>query len=96
MNFLKFKATRIILNYDVIHSLSIKEIIELRDRLSAIRKLRKLMLPPVKIIFENHFGTVWMNEGLEHELISSLNVIIIKAKNKSIRRKVAQEGNDQQ
>ena len=95
MKFLQFKATRIILNYNLLHSMHTEEIIELRDKISEIRKLRKLSLPPVKIVFEDHFGTVWMNDGLEHDLISSLNQMILKRKSKAIRREIAQERNDQ-
>ena len=53
MKFLKFKATRIILNYDLLHIMNTKEIIELRDKISEIRKLRKLRLTPVKVVFED-------------------------------------------
>ena len=76
MKFLKYSTIRIGLDYDLIHSLTTEEILDIRNRLRDMRELRKLTLDAT-ITFNGEYSTVRMN-CLESELIESLDSIIIK------------------
>ena len=89
MKFLICKGGRIILDYGFIHSLTTEQIIELRNQLSALRKLRAIRSElDMFLEFKNKdFQTVWMNEGLESDFMESLNSMIIKRKTKGDKKK---------
>lgn len=84
MKFLQYKGGRIGLDYDSIHDLDTTAIIELRDRVSALRSLRKLTpILSVSVVFEHpDMRTLWMNQGLENYIIEGLNSMIIKRRTK--------------
>lgn len=82
MKFLQYKGGRIELDYDVIHSLTTDQIIELRNKLSDLRKLRELDLDVWLEFKESDFQNIWMNQGLENDIINGLNSMIIKRRTK--------------
>ena len=82
MKFLQYKGGRIGLDYGVICSLTTDQIIELRNKLSDLRKLRALDLDVWLEFKESDFQTVWMNQGLDNDIIDSLNSMIIKRRTK--------------
>ena len=85
MKFLLYKGGRIELNYIILHDLSIQKLVDLRNQLSDIGKLRKLDLEAsVKFMFPD-FQTIWINPPIERGFIESLNSMIIKRKTKVIK-----------
>jgi len=82
MKFLLYKGGRIELNYEILHDLSIQKLVDLRNQLSDIGKLRKLDLEAsIKFMFSD-FQTIWINPPIERGFIESLNSMIIKRKTK--------------
>jgi len=90
MKFLQYKGTRIELDYDVIHSLTTDRIIELRNNISDLRKLRALDLDVWLEFKEPDFQNIWMNQGLENDIISNLNSMIIKRRTKNNAKETLQ------
>ena len=79
MKFLICKGGSIILDYNTIHELTTDQIIELRNQLSALRKLRAIRAElDIFLEFKNKdLQNVWMNQGLEIDLMESLNLSLI-------------------
>ena len=84
MKFLKCRGPTIALNYDVIHELTTAQIIGVRNELNALRKLREIRQElDIFLEFNNKdLQNVWMNPGLENEIMESLNSMIIKRRTK--------------
>ena len=80
MKFLTYKGGRIELDYDVIHELTTADIIALRNKLIALRKLREIRSEvDIFLEFKNKdLQNIWMNYGLENTVIEGLNSMIIK------------------
>ena len=77
MKFLVY-GSYLYLDYDRVHDMTTEELIELRDYLSDMRKMRNLKLPSKQLKFDSRcFQAVWMNAGLDSELIGNLNQMII-------------------
>ena len=83
MKFLICKGGRIALDYNTIHTLTTDQIIDLRNKLSDLRKLRALDLDVWLEFKESDFQNVWMNEGIESDFMASLNSMILKRKDKN-------------